>query len=341
MSFDLRSDLVNEARRYAENVAGSSGLAVEDDEILDDEPTTATTVTLEPFGEVTLPGGTVYRPRDLYGMEDLAWLNQTRADREHVLLYGPPGTGKTVAAMAAFAHLAQHTDVSDPTSPMEHYGVETIVCSADTREADFLGTFVQDPNSGEYIWQPGPLHRALIHGIPLYVDEIFLAESRVLSSVLYPVMDGRTHLVIAANPALAPVPVPEGFFVIASGNPDVHGAVFSEALRDRFDHHVEIGTDWELARELEVPEQMVTIAQNLDGRRLAADISWSPQLRTLLSFRDAVRKYGLKYALDNLVSKAPAEDRPVVLEAIESSGYAGNDAGVLTMGGRPKSTGAK
>lgn len=130
--------------------------------------------------------------------------------------------------------------------------------------------------------------------------------------------------------------------MIASGNPDVHGAVFSEALRDRFDHHVEIGTDWELARELGVPEQMVTVAQNLDGLRLAGDIAWSPQLRTLLSFRDALAKYGLRYALDNLVSKSPAEDRPLVLEAIESSGYAGNSAGVLTMGGRStKTTGAK
>ena len=336
-----RDDILDEVRRYAA-AHGPADLNDDlDDEILDDEPVTAA-AALEPIGEVTLLNGVVYKPRLLCGIEDLAFMRATRARREHVLFYGPPGTGKTVLAQAPFVELATREDATDDTSPWVHQGVETVVCSATTEEADLIGTFVQDPISGNHVWNPGPLHRALIHGIPLYVDEIFLADPRVLSSTLYPVMDGRPYLTITANPSLGPIPIPEGFFVVGSGNPDVPGAVFSEALRDRFDHHIEIGTDWELAAELGVPAEIITVAKNLDLQRLNQDLSWSPQLRSLLSFRDALGAFGLEFALNNLIAKTPAEDRHAMLKAIESSGYKGNNSGALPLGGRStKTTGAK
>lgn len=271
---------------------------------------------LAPVGEVQLPNGVTYKPRSVAGHEDLAWLRRCRERQEHVLFYGPPGTGKTALSEAAFFPDAQRADPNDGGSAWDHHGMETIVCSVDTTEADFLGTFVQDPDTGKFIWSAGPLQRAVEGDRPLYVDEVFLADPRVLSSTLYPLMDGRGVLRIPANPTLPPIPVGDGFFVIGSGNPDVPGAVFSEALRDRFDHHVEITTDWKLARELKVPAAIVQVAKNLDGMRQQGVISWSPQLRSLLAYRDAVAAFGQEYAVRALLGKAPVEDRAPITDVV-------------------------
>lgn len=289
---------------------------------------------LTPLGEVTLPGGVTYKPRSIAGHEDLAWLTRCRSRGEHALLYGPPGTGKTLLARAACSAGVARGGSDDEGHPAEQHGMRSLVCSVDTAEADFLGTFVQDPNSGTFVWAAGPLQEAVELGIPMYVDEIFLADPRVLSSTLYPLMDGRDTLHIPANPTLPPIPVQDGFFVIGSGNPDVPGATFSEALRDRFDHHVEVNTDWKLARELKVPAAIVQVAKNLDRKRQAGTISWSPQLRALLSYRDSAKAFGHDYAVQGLLGKVPFEDRDVVQEALMAKFGIGDP---LALGGRHES----
>lgn len=293
------------------------GEVADDEEFADDGVDEASAQKkLAPVGEVTLPNGVTYKPRSIAGHEDLAWVRHTRDHQEHPVFYGPPGTGKTFLSTAAFFPDAKRVDPDDEDSPFEHLGMETIVFSADTTEPDLVGTFVQDPDSGKFIWAPGPLQRAVEGGRPLYCDEIFLADPRVLSSTLYPLMDGREVLRIPANPTLPPIPVQEGFYIIGSGNPDVPGAVFSEALRDRFVHHVEINTDWKLARELGVPAAAVHVAKNLDVERQKGVISWSPQLRALLAFRDAVKSYGQEFAVQGLIGKAPFEDRDTIITAV-------------------------
>lgn len=271
---------------------------------------------LDPIGEITLPNGVTYKPRTVAGHEDLAWLRRCGARQEHILLYGPPGTGKTFLSQAATFPDAERVDPDDHESPYLHLGQESIVCSADTTELDFLGTWVQDPTAGTFVWAPDPLQRAVEGNRPLYVDEIFLADPRVLSSTLYPLMDGRDVLQITANPSLPPIPVGPGFYVIGAGNPDVPGAMFSEALRDRFVHQVEVNTDWALARELKVPAKAVQAAKRLDQERRDGTISWSPQLRSLLAYRDAVTAFGQEYAVQALIGKAPFEDRPIIVEVL-------------------------
>lgn len=267
-----------------------------DDEFTDDGvDTIAAHLRLSPVGEVTLgtpPRERVYKPRTIAGHEDLAWLRYCRERREHVIFYGPPGTGKSILTDAAF-----------------HTGLETLVCSVDTTEADFMGTFVEDPESHTFLWAPGPLQRAVQAGVPLYVDEIFLANARVLAATLYPLMDGRDVLRIPANPTLPPIPVQDGFFVVGSGNPHVRGADFSEALRSRFDHHVAVNTDWKLARELNVPAKLVAVAKTLDQSRRDGLLTWSPQLREAIQYRNAKDAFGEQFAVQDLIGKFPEEDR--------------------------------
>jgi nitric oxide reductase NorQ protein len=266
------------------------------------EPSTADKATDFPaLGNQTRPNGTVYHPRTVMGFEDVALLRDARDHKEHILFYGPPGTGKTALCEAAFSR--------DATA--DHEGMESIVGTADTTEHDFLGTFVQNPRTGAFEWRPGPLHRSVMNDVPLLVDEIALIDPRVLS-VLYPLMDGRNLLRIPVNPDLEPLPVGKGWFVMGAFNPDVPGARMSEALRDRFVHHVEVGTDWEMAQGLGVPEEMISVAKNLDQRRREGDLTWSPQLRSLLAYAETERRRGREYALANLLGKVPADDRDVV-----------------------------
>jgi hypothetical protein len=258
--------------------------------------------SLAPQGIQIRPNGVAYHPRSVAGVfEDVALLRSAREHQEHVLFYGPPGTGKTALCEAAFAQ--------DATAV--HDGLESIVGTADTTEMDFVGTFVEDPATKAWTWQPGPLHRSVLHDVPLLVDEIALIDPRVLS-VLYPLMDGRGVLRFPMNPQLEPLKVGKGWFVIAAFNPDVPGARLSEALRDRFEHHIEVGTDWELAESLGVPKDIITVARNLDERRRKGDLAWSPQLRSLLSFTRHEQRRGREYALANLLGKVPPEDRDEV-----------------------------
>ncbi|SEP53695.1 MULTISPECIES: AAA family ATPase [Amycolatopsis] len=258
--------------------------------------------TLVPQGSQVRPNGATYHPRSVAEVfEDVALLRSARDHQEHVLFYGPPGTGKTALCEAAFAQ-----DATD-----EHDGLESIVGTADTTEMDFIGTFIEDPATKSWTWQPGPLHRSVLLDVPLLVDEIALIDPRVLS-VLYPLMDGRGVLRFPMNPQLEPLTVGKGWFVIAAFNPDVPGARLSEALRDRFEHHLEVGTDWGLAANLGVSPDIITVARNLDERRRKGTLAWSPQLRSLLSFARHEQRRGREYALANLLGKVPPDDRDVV-----------------------------
>jgi nitric oxide reductase NorQ protein len=262
-------------------------------------------IPLKPAGDQVRPNGEVYKPRDLGGYEDISLLRQARARDEFVLLQGPPGTGKTALAEAAFAG-------------RDGSGMETISCTGDTTETDIVGTFLQDPATGLYNWAPGPLHRSVLADVPLFVDEIALPDPSVLS-VLYALMDGRRVLRIPMNPALEPVPLGPGWFVMAACNPDAPGANMSEALLSRFTHHIQVETDWDLAAELGVPPGLITIARNLDGKRRDGLITWSPQFREVLDFTRLEAGYGTGYAAANLAGKAPAgPDRDELTAALRT-----------------------
>ncbi len=258
---------------------------------------------------VARPNGDLYFPRKLAGATDVDVLRRLREKRIPVLLYGPPGTGKTALVEAAFGDLL------------------TVAGTGDTVVEDFLGNFIPLPDGGfEFVY--GPLVVAMREGRALLVDDATLIPPKVLA-VLYPAMDGRRVITIPGyrNERVEAV---DGFYVIAGHNPGVHGAILTEALASRFDVHIEVTTDWHLARHLGVPRPAVEAAIALTADLAAGRVGWAPQLRELLGFTRVAKTLGAAAAVANLVGRAPIEDREQVLAALKQQ-Y-GTDITPLTLG---------
>jgi MoxR-like ATPase len=258
---------------------------------------------------VLRPGGAWYLPRRLADGIDIDVLRRLRADRIPVLLYGPPGTGKTSLVEAAFGD------------------VITVGGHGDTAVEDFLGSYVPQPD-GTFTFTYGPLVVAMREGRPLFVDDGTLIAPRVLA-VLYPVMDGRATITIPAHHH-EQVTAADGFYVIFGHNPGVTGAVLTEALASRLAVHIEVTTDFTLARSLGVPPKAVAVAEALNAKLRAGEIGSAPQLRELLAFKRIADALGIAAAVANLAAIAPEEDRPEVLTAIRDA--FGRTAAPLTLG---------
>lgn len=239
------------------------------------------------------PNGQLYFTRKWGEHDDVEVLRKARERMHFVLLYGAPGCGKTALAEAA-------------------YGEEllTVLGSGDTEVADLVGGYVQTPGGG-FAWEDGALLKAAIEGRPLLIDEVGLIDPKVMS-IVYGLMDGRREYTVTANPERGTVKAKDGFYVIAATNPNAPGVRLSEALLSRFSLHVEMTTDWGLARKLKVPTQAVTCAQNLSKKMLSGEVGWAPQMRELLAFRDISEDFGQRFAIQNLLAAAPELDRPVV-----------------------------
>lgn len=256
--------------------------------------------------EYIRPNGEIYYARNWTGQQDVEVLKLGRTHMQFPLLYGPPGTGKTALCEGAF-------------------GTEliTVVLSGDTAVIDLVGQFIPNPLFGlkdtqpEYSWVDGPLIVAAENGLPLLLDEVGLADPKVLA-VAYGLMDGRRELVVTSNPDRGTVKAKDGFYIIGSTNPKAPGVQLSEALLSRFTIHAEVTTDWGLAvSKLEVPELIAGIASSLSKRQAKGEIDWSPQMRELLAFRDLCKIFGEPFAVANLIATAPEDDREQVAAALE------------------------
>lgn len=244
------------------------------------------------------PNGEAYYTRSWGEHDDVNVLRSAREAGLYSLIYGEPGCGKTALVEAAFGE--------------DSGGLFTILGSGDTEVADLVGGYVQTP-AGNYVWEDGPLVKAAEAGATLLVDEIGLIDTKVLA-VMYGLMDGRREYNVTANPDRGTVKAQPGFYVVAATNPNAPGVRLSEALLSRFLLQVEMTTDWSLARKLGVPTQMVTVGQNLSKKRTSNEVSWCPQMRELLGFRDIEKRFGTKFAISNLLAAAPEIDRPMVAD---------------------------
>jgi hypothetical protein len=244
------------------------------------------------------PNGESYYTRPWGEHTDVQVLRKAREMSSYILLYGAPGCGKTAVVEAAFCD--------------QPGGLYTVLGSGDTEVADLVGGYVQTP-SGGFLWEDGPLVKAAESGGVLLIDEIGLIDPKVLS-IVYGLMDGRREYTVTANPERGTVKAAEGFYVIAATNPNAPGVRLSEALLSRFAIHAEMTTDWQLARKLGAPTAMVTAAQNLAKKQQSGEVSWAPQMRELLAFRDLSKAFGSKFAIANLLAAAPELDRPIVAD---------------------------
>lgn len=248
------------------------------------------------------PSGEKYFPRRMPdGRTDVEMVRAIHDAGRSVLLFGAPGTGKTALLEAAF------TD----------RGFVYVAGTSDTEAADFLGTFVPEPG-GAFRWVDGPLLRAMEEGRPLVVDEIAIVDPRAMA-VVYSATDGRGEVVVTANPLRGVVKARPGFGVHGACNPDAPGADMSEALLSRMTLQVEYGTDYALAGKLGAPAKLLSVARNLEKRRREGEITWSPQMRELLAWVALSRLLSPELATRNLVSSAPALDRPVVSDVLSRS----------------------
>lgn len=262
------------------------------------KPTMTTADALVATDKFPRPNGEDYYTRKWGEHDDVMVLRKARDMSSYILLYGAPGCGKTALVEAAFC--------SEPG------GLQTVLGSGDTEVSDLVGGYVQTP-SGGFLWEDGPLLKAAEAGGTLLIDEVGLIDPKVLS-IIYGLMDGRKEYTVTANPERGTVKAKPGFFVIAATNPNAPGVRLSEALLSRFTVQAEMTTDWGLARKLGAPTPIVTAAQNLDKKQQSSEVSWAPQMRELLAFRDLAVAFGTKFAIANLLAAAPEIDRPVVAD---------------------------
>jgi len=110
----------------------------------------------------------------------------------------------------------------------------------------------------------------------------------------------------------------------------VHGAILTEALASRFKVHIEVTTDWDLARHLGVPRPAVDAAIALNQQLAAGTVSWAPQLREALGFAQVAKTLGPAAAVANLAGIAPDDDRPQVIA--ELSKHFATTVSALSLG---------
>jgi len=284
-------------RRYQVTAAGVTAAAHPPARRTRTAPTTAPAATtgapVPPRpGAVRRPNGDWYHPRRLAGGVDVDVLRRLRGQGIPALLYGPPGTGKTALVEAAFAD------------------VLTVAGHGDTCVEDLVGSYVPLPD-GRFEYTYGPLVVAMREGRALLVDDATLISPKVLA-VLYPAMDGRAAITLAGHRHETVTAAP-GFYVVAGHNPGVHGAVLTEALASRFAVHIEVTTDFDLARQLGVPAAAVAAAQVLNTKLRDGEVDWAPQLRELLAFKRVADQLGAAAAAANLAAVAPEADRDTVV----------------------------
>lgn len=255
---------------------------------------------------VLRPNGEKYYVRKIGPHDDVMVVRRARAKKIPILCLGEPGTGKTALIEAALA--------ADPDDPGTMY---TVQGTGDTVVDDFVGGHWQD-SKGLYHWADGPLVLAAIQGRPLYIDEVALIDPKVMA-IVYSLMDGRNELRITQTSEREGGPIVkaiEGFYVAAATNPNAPGARMGEALLSRFKLQPEVTTDMKLARDMGVDSKLITAVNNLQRKREENIISWVPQMREMLAYKEIAEEFGKDLALRNLIATAPEQDRAEVKSII-------------------------
>ena len=256
--------------------------------------------------------GREYHSREMVfgqsSMEDVAFVRKCRKVGESLMLSSLPGTGKSHLIGAAFP---------------EH---SLILGTSETSYRELFGGW--ESEDGSYIWVDGKITLAALEGKPCFIDECAVIDPKLLTG-LYGVMDGRSTIEVDGRPASAgggTIRAAEGFWLGFAYNPHVPGAIVSDALASRC-IQIEFSTDYDLAIKLGVDTKVVKAAKEMYELMIdpSNQVSWSPQMRHLLKFRDFANDpdLGFEFALSKLVSDVPSTysdyDQQVLIAQLETN----------------------
>ena len=169
----------------------------------------------------------------------------------HVLFEDVPGLGKTLAARSLAAAL----------------GLEfrRLQCTPDMLPGDVTGSYVYAPDTGEFVFRPGPIFTGL-----LLADEINRTTPKTQSAMLEAMAERQVTVEGNSFPLAAP------FHVIATSNPIEYEGTYAlpEAQLDRFMVRLSVGYP-EAAGEAQIllnrvrrQEEATHVAPVLDAARL-------------------------------------------------------------------------
>ncbi|QTH63701.1 MoxR family ATPase [Psychrosphaera ytuae] len=190
----------------------------------------------------------------------------------HLLVEGPPGLAKTRAINAVAKGLEGN--------------FHRVQFTPDLLPADLTGTDIYRPETGEFVFEAGPLFHNLV-----LADEINRAPAKVQSALLEAMAERQVTV------GKTTYPLPDLFLVMATQNPLEQEGTYPlpEAQLDRFLMHLNIdypGADTEieilrltrgeaLANEVTKPEPL-TQQELFDARREILTIHLAPELEQYL-----------------------------------------------------------
>jgi MoxR-like ATPase len=136
----------------------------------------------------------------------------------HVLFEDVPGLGKTVAARSLAAALG--------------LDFRRLQCTPDMLPGDVTGSYVYAPDTGEFVFRPGPIFTGL-----LLADEINRTTPKTQSSMLEAMAERQVTVEGTSFPLARP------FHVIATSNPVEYEGTYTlpEAQLDRFMVRLSVG----------------------------------------------------------------------------------------------------
>ncbi|MFD5215166.1 AAA family ATPase [Microbacterium sp. NPDC058345] len=136
----------------------------------------------------------------------------------HVLFEDVPGLGKTLAARSLAAALG--------------LSFRRLQCTPDMLPGDVTGSYVYAPDTGEFVFRPGPIFTGL-----LLADEINRTTPKTQSAMLEAMAERQVTVEGNSFPLEAP------FHVIATANPIEYEGTYSlpEAQLDRFMVRLSVG----------------------------------------------------------------------------------------------------